>query len=311
MPYTITSFDGNFTIDALTIDTANTALALPGKDYSGWGQPYSNNFAHLLENFAVGEPDKKRTGQLWYDTTAKRLKIWDSRDGGAWSLIGNNQADTAERLANARTISVTGDAAGSASFDGSANATINVALTPILGNPGFFSSPAFTVDATGRITSIDNTGGDGVGPAQYVTMFNGRSANVALTYADVVNALGYVPVANAGITNLTQNAIITALGFTPVNKAGDTMTGQLDMNYNPISHAGNVTAYGNLRMGTGGTQFDAAGNRLQNVGSPSASTDAATKGYVDSKVGGGGGGNVTVSSNPPSGGSSGDVWYRY
>ena len=42
------------------------------------------------------------------------------------SVTGN--AGTATKLANARTISVAGDATGSASFDGSANASISIAL---------------------------------------------------------------------------------------------------------------------------------------------------------------------------------------
>ena len=55
MTYTITSYDGNFTIAADTLDgpgnplsNANTSLNLPGKDWSGWGEFYENNFVNLL-----------------------------------------------------------------------------------------------------------------------------------------------------------------------------------------------------------------------------------------------------------------------
>ena len=65
------------------------------------------------------------------------------------SVTGN--AGTATKLAVARTLSVSGDATGSASFDGSANAAI--ALT--LANSGVTAGtyPKVTVDAKGRVTA--------------------------------------------------------------------------------------------------------------------------------------------------------------
>jgi len=328
MPYTVTSFDGNFTIDALTINTANSSLALVGKNFAGWGEPYANNFEHLLENFAGDNaPANLRTGQLWYDTLNRKLKIWDTRDN-AWAQLGAN-AITAQHLLTPRNIALSGDATGSTSFDGSTDTTITVTLATLLTGVGatansaanipgvIYNSPAIVVDSKGRITSITNTGGDGAAPPTYVSTFNTRSGAVTLNAQDIHDALGYTPT-NGGLTTLSASDITTALGYVPVNKAGDNLTGNgdtsgnttthgLDLNYGPISHAGNITTYGNLRMGNGGKQTDFAGNKLSNVGTPTAGTDGATKAYVDAKLSG----NVTVSSFPPSGGSDGDVWYRY
>ncbi len=80
-------------------------------------------------------------------------------------FIGN--ASTASKLATARTLSITGHVTGSATFDGSANASISATLansgvtagnygpganaTP--GHSGSFTVPYITVDAKGRVTA--------------------------------------------------------------------------------------------------------------------------------------------------------------
>ena len=65
------------------------------------------------------------------------------------SVDGN--AGTATKLATARTISVSGDADGSASFDGSANADIAITLDTVNSNVGTFTK--VTVNAKGLTTA--------------------------------------------------------------------------------------------------------------------------------------------------------------
>jgi len=65
------------------------------------------------------------------------------------SVDGN--AGTATKLATARTISVSGDADGSASFDGSANADIAITLDTVNANVGTFTK--LTVNAKGLTTA--------------------------------------------------------------------------------------------------------------------------------------------------------------
>jgi len=62
--------------------------------------------------------------------------------------------DTATKLANARLISVIGDGTGSASFDGSANASINLVLANTGVTAGSYTK--VTVDGKGRITGATN-----------------------------------------------------------------------------------------------------------------------------------------------------------
>ena len=54
-----------------------TDLSFIGKGYAGYGELIAENFLHLLENFAgTSEPSKPIQGQLYYDSTNNRLKVY-------------------------------------------------------------------------------------------------------------------------------------------------------------------------------------------------------------------------------------------
>lgn len=79
--------------------------------------------------------------------TVGGTKTFTNTIGG--SISGN--AATATKLATSRTISVSGDADGSASFDGSANADIAITLDTVNANVGTFTK--VTVNAKGLTTA--------------------------------------------------------------------------------------------------------------------------------------------------------------
>jgi hypothetical protein len=82
MAYTISNTDGTTLLVLAdgTIDQAATSLTLIGKNYSGFGAAINNNFVKLLANSASSSSNPPRsplTGQLWYDTTNKRVLVYD------------------------------------------------------------------------------------------------------------------------------------------------------------------------------------------------------------------------------------------
>lgn len=96
MAYTILNTDGTIlvTLADKTIDNLSTSLVLVGKNYSGYGEILNNNFIRLLANNASSTnspPQNPLTGQLWYDTTAQRLKVYD---GSFKPVAGAITADT-------------------------------------------------------------------------------------------------------------------------------------------------------------------------------------------------------------------------
>jgi hypothetical protein len=78
MAYTIVKSNGQVltTIPDGTINTASTSLALPGRNYAGYGQYLDTNMVWLTENFAnTSPPPNPLQGQLWYNTNANTLYV--------------------------------------------------------------------------------------------------------------------------------------------------------------------------------------------------------------------------------------------
>lgn len=82
MAYKITRPDGTtlLTLADNVVDQSATSLTLVGKNWSGYGEYLNNNLVRLLSNSAsvTSKPPRSPvTGQIWYDTAAKRLKVYD------------------------------------------------------------------------------------------------------------------------------------------------------------------------------------------------------------------------------------------
>ena len=88
MSYQLNKTDGTLLTDLIDgqIDTASTNLVLVGRNYSGYGEFFNENFIKLLENFSnSAAPSNPLTGQTWWDNADQRLKVYD---GEVWKASG-------------------------------------------------------------------------------------------------------------------------------------------------------------------------------------------------------------------------------
>jgi hypothetical protein len=95
MSYIINKRDGTQITTVLegTTDTTATSLTLVGQNYVGWGEIFQENLVHLMENFARSAlPANALVGQLWFDTTAKQLKVLVAED--LWRPLSTSAAGT-------------------------------------------------------------------------------------------------------------------------------------------------------------------------------------------------------------------------
>lgn len=88
MAYQLNKTDGTLLTDLVDgqIDNTTTNLVLVGRNYSGYGEAFNENFIKLLENFAnTAAPTNPMTGQVWWNSSEQRLKVYD---GTQWKASG-------------------------------------------------------------------------------------------------------------------------------------------------------------------------------------------------------------------------------
>jgi microcystin-dependent protein len=97
--YTDSQNKGVIRVEDNTINQ-DTSLQLPGRFSTAYGQAVSENFLHILENFANSSaPNSPVEGQLWYDNTdgINSLKVYD---GTSWLDAGGLKKSSSEPSAS-------------------------------------------------------------------------------------------------------------------------------------------------------------------------------------------------------------------
>lgn len=212
------------------------------------------------------------------------------------SVTGN--AGTATKLATARTISVTGDATASGSFDGSAN--LSLALT--LANSGVtagsygntISIPTFSVDGKGRVTSVTQLGIRSASTAvSGITMLTDSVGSTSVSSAATPNAVKTAyDLANSA--SVTANAAIPASqrgvadGVASLDATGKVPAAQLPSFVDDVIEGSTITAF----PGTGetgkiyvaldtGKTYRWSGSAYVEISASPGSTDAVPEGVTN------------------------------
>jgi hypothetical protein len=146
----------------LTPDAANDKVTIDvtGVAPSSHTHPFSDITNKPTTVDGYGITDAVKTSDVVTSPAPNKILKLDANGKLPTSITGNadGNAATASKLQTARTISLTGDATGSTSFDGSSNASIAVTLANSGVTPGTY--PKVTVDSKGRVT-----GGQSLSPA--------------------------------------------------------------------------------------------------------------------------------------------------
>jgi len=93
MAYTINNTRGTVvaTVEDGALNTS-TSLQLIGRNYQAYGEPFNENLVKLLENSAsTTAPTSPLTGELWYDTSANSLKVYN---GSNFTALGVRNSGT-------------------------------------------------------------------------------------------------------------------------------------------------------------------------------------------------------------------------
>lgn len=200
-----------------------TQDTFPNRPHNSWG---------ILTVYSIGtvKQEYKPDNAAVYYTRESNNSNWT-----AWSKVAASTADTctgnaatASKLASPRTLSLTGKAAGSTSFDGSTNATINV--TSVNADTASKLSSARKINITGNATGA--------------ATFDGSSdASINVTVNESKHA---VNADNAGHANNVTDAVIN-YGVSGVGEGTTAMASGVISNLSGLTGSNDLTSMNKLR----------------------------------------------------------------
>lgn len=216
MAYNITYSLGTITVIDTTLNT-QTSIALPGRNYAGYGQPVDQNLVAILENFAsypVTGPTNAIPGQTWFDSESSTLRVNTSKTSTpTWvSLVSAGNANTS--LGN---ITVTGTlttnriTTGGAAIPGDITGTWTLTAGSSLNATYADLGERFEADAEYEAGTVVELGGDAE-----ITMVREELSDIV--FGVISESAGMIMNGSAGPSS--THPIIAMTGRVPVKVRG-------------------------------------------------------------------------------------------
>jgi hypothetical protein len=234
MPYTVNKTDSTespnqYTVQDSVLNT-QTDIALIGKGYAGYGEIVAENFLHILENFSsTTAPSKPIKGQLWYDSSTQKLKVFT---GTAFQPVGG---------ANYTATSPVGLAAGDLWFNSTTQQLyINNGGEDVLVGPPASTDSGFSFETILSSTDVSKN----------ITKLKNNNVLIAIIseseFIPKINISGF-PTIKKGIT-LTED--IAGVAFAGTASSASSLAG-VDPDNFYLKTGGNLTGQVNIKNDLG------------------------------------------------------------
>jgi len=234
MPYTVNKSNSSASPNQYTVQdgvvNTQTDLSFIGKGYAGYGESIAENFLHLLENFSnTAAPTKPVIGQLWYDGTTSRLKVYN---GTTWAPLGG---------ASYQSTAPSGQVSGDIWIDSDTgqmyfyNGTTNILVGPPAGTG---TTNGFTYDSI--LDSTDNT--------QNITKWYNDGNLIGIISEDTFTPKASISGFATVTKGITLSTAITDLRFAGVASDSDKLGNVAAANY--LRSNANDTTTGTLGIVT-------------------------------------------------------------
>ena len=225
MSYKLNKTDGSLLVELQdgVIDTTSSDLTLVGRNYKGFGEYINENYIALLENFAsTSAPSNPISGQLWYDTSDQRLKIYN---GTTFRVAGGPYVSASQPNMIAGDLWINNEENKLYFYDGTDLVAVGPSYTATQGKT--------TLEA---VTMIDTSGQTRAILAQYIqgnlvgifskAEFTPRTEDVLLPYAaGRVIKVGFNPL------NEIDNGDIKAFRWNGIAKTAENLVDSIGTSY--------------------------------------------------------------------------------
>ena len=304
MAYTINKTDGTIlaVIQDGQLDTTSS-VSLPGKLFQNYGEIINENLIKLLENSASGTaPTAPLTGELWYDKTNKKLKLYSGTEfiniatagGDAFTIVGDDSTGTGVNIGETFQFAGGSNITTSVSGDTLSIATRDHIIVSEISATDSASIKINDVLQVNQIESSDSTGLQINDTLNVNTIASTDSTAIQIN--DTLNVSGTVSASTIQTTNITPSLLSEAvqINYIDTEKISSSSSSAIQVQ-DAVNISGALTVNGSLVTDE---DFTIAGDGATVTGikdeddmSSNSATKLATqqsiKAYVDNEIGGG------------------------